>query len=402
MSSSTNPGDRSAAEIEREVERTRARLTGTVEELKGRVSPGQLAEQTMDWLRGSGGREFVGNLGTTLRDNPMPVLLIAAGIGWMALGGQRNGHSDSRPRGRWTDSTWRGESYAGEDYGEYAGESYPPGTYARQPGDDTGSPSLTERAGDAASSLRDSASGMASRAGETASNLRDSVAGAAQRAGDMASRAGDAASDALSAAKDRASSLASGASQAGRRVSARAGEVLHRAGDTAHGIGERASYAGERVRRNISETVESQPLLLGAVGLALGAALGALFPATEAEDRLMGETRDRVADRMTSLAGEAYDQARETAGEQLNRAGERLGEAYGNARDKLAESGVSPRQGAAALGEIARDLRETVERTAHDATSAARNATDRPAGSGPSSGPTPGGSATRPEGGGPV
>ena len=69
--SSTNPGDRSAAEIERDVERTRARLTGTVEELKDRVSPGQMAEQAMDWLRSSGGRRFAGNLGATVRDNPV-------------------------------------------------------------------------------------------------------------------------------------------------------------------------------------------------------------------------------------------------------------------------------------------------------------------------------------------
>ena len=43
-------GGRSAAEIEREVEQSRNRLTDTVQELRDRVSPTQMAEQAMDWV----------------------------------------------------------------------------------------------------------------------------------------------------------------------------------------------------------------------------------------------------------------------------------------------------------------------------------------------------------------
>ena len=99
--SRTDPGSRSAAEIEREVEGTRARLTGTIEELRDRVSPGQIFEQGVDWLRGSGGNEFLGNLGRALRDNPMPVALIGAGIAWLALSGDKGeGRGDRRDADR--------------------------------------------------------------------------------------------------------------------------------------------------------------------------------------------------------------------------------------------------------------------------------------------------------------
>lgn len=291
--SDMNTGDRSAAEIERDVERTRARLTGTVEELKDRVSPGQLAEQAMDWMRGSGGKQFVNNLGTTLRDNPMPVLLVAAGIGWMALSSGR----ERTPRG-WSDddeTRYRGV-YAGSDNtgGAYAGESYPPETYAGQ--SDSKGPSLGERAGEAAEGLRDKASDLANRVTGTAGDAAQRAAGAAR-------------------------SLADGAAAGGRQVAQRAGEAWHGATDRAADLGDRAYRYGADARRSVAQTLESQPLLLGAIGFAVGAALGALVPHSAAEDRLMGESRDRVADRLSSLAGEAYGKAREIAGEQVARAG---------------------------------------------------------------------------------
>lgn len=350
--SMSDPGDRSAAEIEREVERTRARLIGTAEELKERVSPGQVAEQAMDWLRGSGGREFLGNLGTTLRDNPMPVLLVAAGIGWLALSGTRG---DGRARTWSRDNRTAPPVEGGEGYaGAYPGESYPPETHASQgTGSDTGGPSLRERAG-------------------------ETVEEARRHAADLAHRASGAASEAWEGATSTAHSIADTASATGRQAARRAGEAWHTAADAASGLGHRAAELGSDAGRRVYGAVEQQPLVLGAVGLALGAALGALLPPSEAEDRLMGEARDRAADRISSLAGEAYHRARDTAGETLDRAGERLGETYERTKERVAGSGVSAAGGASALGEVARDLRQAVERTAQEVTGAARDAVERP------------------------
>jgi uncharacterized protein YjbJ (UPF0337 family) len=323
--STTDPGDRSAAEIERDVERSRARLVGTAEELRNRVSPGQLAEQAMDWLRGSGGNEFLGNLGATLRDRPVPVLLVATGIAWLAMGGRAE-----EPRRR--AAGWAPGRYPGESY---PGESYPAQTYAAGRAD---GPSLTERASD------------------TARETWSSVTGAAQ-----------------SAAEGTADTARYAASRAGEAL----GSVRDSAGEALGSVQESARHAadyGRDMGRSLAETVEEQPLLLGALGLAFGAALGALFPVTEAEDRLMGDARDRVAGQVSALAGEA--------------------------RERLEEAGVSPRQGAAALGEVARDLRETVERKAEEVAGTARPGGSTPSGGAASTGIPP--SRSGPEGTGPV
>lgn len=285
MSGTTHPGDRSAAEIEREVERSRARLTGTVEELKGRVSPSQVAEQAMDWLRGSGGREFLGNMGAALRDNPVPVLLVAAGIGWLAMAGGR----EARAAGR----------YAGPPPGQGAGVLT--AGHPRPPG---------------AASEAEDGPGLAARAAEGLGSVAET----------------------------------------GRRAAHRTGEALQEAGEAVRDLGQRARRSGGAAAEGIAEALERQPLLLGVLGIAVGAALGALLPASETEDRLLGEARDRVADE--------------------------AGEAWREAKDRLAGHGLAPEPGAAALGEVARDLRGPAKETA-----GTPNATGMPAArSGPESG----------------
>lgn len=261
MSSSTNPGERSADEIERDVERSRARLVGTAEELKQRVSPGNVADQAMEWLKGSGGTQFMSNLGATLRDNPMPVLLIAGGIAWLAIGGRSETRGWSETGGR----RWRG-AYGGEDLDD--------------------GPSLSERAGGMASSVGETAGSAWQSAKETVRSATESVTSAAQGAAGAVTGAASRAGEAVGAT--------------GRRAAYRASHV----GDTAEEYG-----------RDMMEAFQRQPLLFGALGLAVGATLGALFPTTEAENRLMGETRDQVADRVSDMAEEAYGQARESLGE---------------------------------------------------------------------------------------
>ena len=84
---------------------------------------------------------------------------------------------------------------------------------------------------------------------------------------------------------------------------------------------------GRRVRRSFFETLEDQPLVLGAIGVAVGAALGAALPATEHEDELMGETRDqlkhgaaregrRQAEKARDVADAAYGAAKTEADRQ--------------------------------------------------------------------------------------
>lgn len=75
----------SSREIEREVERERAELRGTVEELMDRFSFEELWSRAGAYMRDNRsdlGRTF----GRTLRDKPLAVALTAVGLGWLFFG----------------------------------------------------------------------------------------------------------------------------------------------------------------------------------------------------------------------------------------------------------------------------------------------------------------------------
>jgi hypothetical protein len=72
---------------------------------------------------------------------------------------------------------------------------------------------------------------------------------------------------------------------------------------------EQVDYARERMDRLLHE----QPLMLGALGLAAGALIGALLPTTEAEDRLIGDVRDKAVKNVARTSRTAFEAAKEHA-----------------------------------------------------------------------------------------
>ena len=56
-----------------------------------------------------------------------------------------------------------------------------------------------------------------------------------------------------------------------------------------------AQAQATRAREGFNSLLEEQPLILGALGIALGAAFGAALPRTEQEDRVLGGARDESA-----------------------------------------------------------------------------------------------------------
>jgi hypothetical protein len=106
--------------------------------------------------------------------------------------------------------------------------------------------------------------------------------------------------------KDSASSPSLGSSLGGSGAG-----MMGSIKDKAHGakaaIGERAHRTGQGARH----LLEENPMAAGAIAIAAGALLGALLPPTDKEDQMLGETRDRLAERARQLAAQAAEQARQ-------------------------------------------------------------------------------------------
>jgi len=373
MSSTTDPGNKSSAQIEREVEGTRARLTNTIEELRDRVSPGQMMEEAVSYFRGSGGSEMVQNLGRQLRDNPMPALLIGAGIAWMMLGGRSSGSSSSSySAGRvYTDPA---TAHGLEPHGMY-GQPHGPetarlaGAAAYRPahsmGSDSISGSMSGSTGSYASSTYDASSGRMSSS--SSPGIGDRVSGALHDARDAASGVASRVGGAASAAWDSVTGAASG-------MQDRAGEMRARAADAAY---YQSRALREQGRSGMEYVVRDQPMILGAIGLVVGAAIGALVPNTEAEDRLMGETRDQLAEQARRMAEQGYEQARGVANQTLETAQGIASDTYQQTKDRLDQSGYSIERGSSALGEVARELRETVTEAVQHVTEEVKGVTEQ-------------------------
>jgi gas vesicle protein len=148
-------------EILAEIERTRHDMDSTLTAIEHRLTPGQLFDQGVDYLRNSGGNEFVQNLGTQAKNNPMPIALVGIGLAWLMASGKN-----------------------------------PPARYSYS----SSGPSLGERAGE----MRDKASGMAS---STKSKISDST----QAVGDRIRQARDSLTSTGQSARQRVSDLSGSA-----------------------------------------------------------------------------------------------------------------------------------------------------------------------------------------------
>lgn len=248
---------RSSEEIEREVEATRGDLDRTVEALKEKMTPGQLVDEVMDAMGGPV-QEIAANLGAQVRANPLPLALIGAGVAWLIFG---RGSSSSYDEQR----SFRPSRRLDRDLADF------------EPDYDTG-PESGYLASD-----HDGADGE---------GRIDRVKHAARDGADKARRA-------MSSAKDTVAQKTQAARQ---RTSEFADTARQRAGE----------YA-QRGRDAYMDTLDREPLIVGAVGFAVGAAIGAAIPSTPLEDRYVGPLRDRALDEGRTRAKQGLEQARDVA-----------------------------------------------------------------------------------------
>jgi hypothetical protein len=120
------------------------------------------------------------------------------------------------------------------------------------------------------------------------------------------SRATEKASEVVSDLKDRATDVASSVSDyaggVGRTITAQTSQI--------------AGQAQSTLQTGFGHLLREQPLALVVLGLAAGAAIATLLPATEVEERALAPTRDAIAG-VTGKVGENLIAAASDAGQRL-------------------------------------------------------------------------------------
>jgi Protein of unknown function (DUF3618) len=237
------------------------------------------------------GGEFARNFGRIVRQNPVPATMVGVGLVWMMLSSRRH---NGLPRS--ADLT--PDDPFDPDWPEV-------GSDPRQFGSEEGA---GEGLSDAAASSWEAAKEGAGRVGRFAGTARE-----------------------------RAASMGADMSRRARRT------------------GAQARRYGVRAREGFLHTLQRQPLVLGALGLAAGAVLGAALPPTRREDELMGEASDDLKRRAGAAGREGYARAEAAAGA-----------AYRAAEDEAKEQGLS-REGVSAAAEEVRHRFENVTEAATEA-----------------------------------
>lgn len=240
---------RTAADVEQEVVAQRGQLDRTVEALKDKMTPGQIFDEASRAMGGAG-QEVMAKFMEQAKENPMPLAVMGLGLAWLMTSSRR--------------------SSQGSGYGS------------------------------AAASYQQGERGIARRAiGE---GIADTARDFGDNAAHLASDAAHYAADALSKANHTVAGVAAGV-----------GGVGHEAAHSVMSAAGAAGDLGRRARDGLVDLFQNEPLVLGAAGLFVGLAVGAVLPATPVENRLVGAMRDRTLERGASLAHDTLSHAGQAA-----------------------------------------------------------------------------------------
>ncbi len=288
----------SLRELERDAARNRADLMNTVDALQRRISPAAIKNDVGDYVRGKKD-SFLQTLEERVRDNPIQAAAIAAGAAYPLWGIITRIPVPLLLIGAGFGLTRRS-------------------SVNREPaGNSSFSQNAREGLGNATDTVRQ-------KADELSGAVQDHV-----KAGmDSASRAGDRLSAFANQASDRAADTAAAvgqkASQGVDVVRARGRDAVAFVGDTLSA--ERISQAGTQAHDWVNYAISRNPILVGAVGLAIGAIIAAALPSTAQEDRLLGATADDLKQKAGDAALEGVAAAKEIATEIYDEAASRAKE----------------------------------------------------------------------------
>jgi gas vesicle protein len=102
------------------------------------------------------------------------------------------------------------------------------------------------------------------------------------------------------------------------------GQVQQVAGQMQDQVQERAGQVQQQAQ-GVWQMLETNPVVMGGLGMVLGGVAALLLPETQTENQLLGETRDRVFESVQEMAGETVakvQRAAEEAGSAAMEAGQ--------------------------------------------------------------------------------
>jgi vacuolar-type H+-ATPase subunit H len=328
-------------QVRANIDLTRQAMDRTIDAIEGKLTPGQLLLEGLSLLR-SGGASGANKIVELAREHPVPAAVIGVGVGMMireasqkkegngGRAGYRAGYGYGAPTGGYAEAggyaepgTYGYEGTPGYRYGAAGGVR----AYGYDDGPESGS-RLRETAGsvghaasaakekvtEAAHQAREAVSGSVHEARETvaeaAHTAKDTVAGAAQSARETVAGAASTARETVSEAAHAAREKVAGAVDTARET---AREGVNRLEERATRFRERAHVQVRDAKIGFWQTLDQEPLMMGAAAVAVGLVAGLLIPSTRREDEMLGERRDEMVSRAQERGREVLEKGKQVA-----------------------------------------------------------------------------------------
>jgi ElaB/YqjD/DUF883 family membrane-anchored ribosome-binding protein len=277
----TGQRDPSVQELRRESERSRAVLTSTVvnlrdtvsdtaDDLKERLSPTNIKEEVKDYVR-QGSAQFFHSIERKARENPLQAVAIGAGLAYPLWGLFKSIPVPIMLVGAGLWLSWQKTASGG-------GDGYVHGM-ARK---------MTEAGAKGASRVSDEVTGAATSVSAAAESLTDKVRATAHDVRDSVSEMGQ---SVVASVKESAVSADS--------VSATASDLKNKFFEFS-----------DQTQNSFVDLVDRNPLLVGGIGLAIGAFIAASLPPSDAENRMFGERSDDLKNRAMEVASQGVERAK--------------------------------------------------------------------------------------------
>ncbi|HZD11832.1 MAG TPA: DUF3618 domain-containing protein, partial [Candidatus Binatia bacterium] len=323
------------ARLEQEIEETRRDMAETLDTIQERLDPQRIKSEAERRIEDAVGRakdevedatigrvrdmtdkatykakSWRSNLVNTIKDNPVPAALVGVGLGWLIMegSGEDGGYRSSRRYDEYVyDSDYDYGNYSRSDYGDYRSSDVPYEGRYRGTVEGTGQEDIRDRVEGATDEARQRAESLRREASERIDRMTEDVRSRAESWRDEAT--------------DEMHQLRDEARQRTRELETR------------------ARREGQQVQRSMKHMMRENPLAVGAAALALGVVVGWTLPATDTENRLVGEYRDDFVEQARSEAENVARKAQSAAKEAFEDVKEETKSAAKQAADEVSQEG---------------------------------------------------------------